>query len=315
MNVAARIGGFGLILAVVFATAAFAGSKLDPSVDESDEHAGETEMETASDHATQPAPEAAPGPASLPGLAVADGGYRLVPERTTFTAGASGRFRFRIADYQGETVREFELEHERRMHLIVVRRDFQGFQHLHPRQLEDGSWETRVDLGEGGVYRAFADFATGGSSSTLGTDLFVSGRFEPRPIPAPATSDDAGGGYQVTLESPPLRGGETGQLRFTVTRDGRPVDSVEPYLGADGHLVALREHDQAYLHTHPEGEAGGPGPIVFDVEYPSQGRYRIFLQFKHRGEVRTVSFTQEVGAAEAEAEGTEEAEGATDGEH
>jgi hypothetical protein len=73
------------------------------------------------------------------------------------------------------------------------------------------------------------------------------------------------------------------------------VDAVEPYLGADGHLVALREHDQAFLHTHPEGEPGGPGPIEFGVEYPTAGRYRLFLQFKHAGEVHTAEFTQEVG--------------------
>jgi hypothetical protein len=72
---------------------------------------------------------------------------------------------------------------------------------------------------------------------------------------------------------------------------------VEPYLGADGHLVVLREHDQAYLHTHPEGEPGGAGPITFGVEYPSAGRYRLYLQFRDAGEVRTASFTQEVAAS------------------
>jgi hypothetical protein len=83
-------------------------------------------------------------------------------------------------------------------------------------------------------------------------------------------------------------------VRFTITRDGQELDSVEPYLGADGHLVALREHDQAFLHTHPEGTPGGRGPISFRVEYPSAGRYRLFLQFKHAGEVRTAAFTQRV---------------------
>jgi hypothetical protein len=98
----------------------------------------------------------------------------------------------------------------------------------------------------------------------------------------------------VTIDSPTPAGGGTTPVRFTVTRDGRKLGSVEPYLGAGGHLVALREHDQAFLHTHPEGEPGGSGPISFGVEYPTPGRYRLFLQFKHRGEVRTAAFTQEV---------------------
>jgi hypothetical protein len=84
-------------------------------------------------------------------------------------------------------------------------------------------------------------------------------------------------------------------LDFEVLRDGVPVQDLEPYLGARGHLVALREGDLAFLHVHPdeEGEAQ-PGHIGFGVEYPSAGRYRLFLQFKHQGVVQTVAFTREV---------------------
>jgi hypothetical protein len=184
------------------------------------------------------------------------------------------------------------------MHLIVIRRDFARFQHLHPRQLEDGSWEVKVDLSQAGVYRVFADFATADRSLTLATDLFVPGRFDPVPLPRPASTDHAGDGYEVSLDSASPRSGAN-QVRFTVSRNGRELDTVEPYLGADGHLVALRENDQAFLHTHPDGEAGGSGPISFEVEYPSAGRYRLFLQFKHQGDVRTASFTQLVDGVNA----------------
>ena len=54
---------------------------------------------------------------------------------------------FRIVDEAGETVTDFDTEHERRMHLIVVRRDLSGFQHVHPEQLADGSWRVRSTLG------------------------------------------------------------------------------------------------------------------------------------------------------------------------
>jgi hypothetical protein len=290
MNAAARIAGFAALLAVVFAAATVAGAELDPSVEEG---------EPAHDEGTEATDESAghgessAATSALPGLAVEQSGYRLVPERTALASGPN-TFRFRIVDADGETVQDFDLEQNRRMHLIVVRRDFTGFQHLHPRQLGDGSWEVELDVSEGGVYRAFADFETAGQTLTLGTDLFVPGRFEPAPLPAVARTSDAGDGYEVAIASAPPRAGGTTDVRFTVRRDGRPVDSVEPYLGADGHLVALREHDQAYLHTHPEGEPGGPGPIEFGVEYPSAGRYRLYLQFRHAGKVRTAAFTQVV---------------------
>lgn len=291
MSVTARIAAFALALALLFGAAALAGAALDPGVDErGDEH--EAGASAINEHGMTSAAMAV-----APGLAAEEEGYRLVPERTRLPSSADVTYRFRILSPVGETVDDFDLEHERRMHLIVIRRDFASFQHLHPRQLGDGSWEAEADMSEGGIYRAFADFSTAGTSLTLGADLFVAGRFNPQPLPAPAIEADAGDGYEVAIESnTPISGGTTA-VAFSVTRDGRPLDSVEPYLGADGHLVALREHDQAFLHTHPEGEPGGPGPIEFGVEYPSAGRYRLFVQFKHQGEVRTAAFTQRVGNA------------------
>jgi hypothetical protein len=57
-------------------------------------------------------------------------------------------------------------------------------------------------------------------------------------------------------------------------------------------LVALREGDLAYLHVHPGDEAGDSVPFM--TEFPSAGRYRLYLQFKHAGRVHTAEFTQDV---------------------
>lgn len=326
MSAPARIGGFAALLAVVFAAAALAGSKLDPKVETTSEHE-ETEMSeqaTSTNDAHEGSSEESAGAhggstsaAAIPGLAVADSGLRLVPAETRLASGEGEEFSFRIVDDDGETVRRFEIEHRRPMHLIAVRRDFANFQHVHPRQLADGSWQVELDLEPAGAYRVFADFATDGKSLTLATDVFAAGEFRPQPLPEPANTAGAGGGYEVALESPAPKAGSTSPTEFTVSRNGRELESVEPYLGADGHLVALREHDQAFLHTHPEGEPGGSGPISFAVEYPTAGRYRLFLQFKHDGEVHTAAFTQEVGrdadAEPGDAEAAHDAEaGAAD---
>lgn len=164
-----------------------------------------------------------------------------------------------------------------------------------PRQRDDGSWVAEADLGHGGVYRAFADFSTDGTSLTQGSDVFVSGEFDPVPLPEPEAVADAGDGYEVEMSGVPPSAREAAQVDFTVTKGGDPVSDVEPYLGAAGHLVALREHDLAFLHTHPEGEAGGDGPIAFTVSDPSPGRYRLYLQFEVENRVRTAAFTQVVG--------------------
>jgi hypothetical protein len=64
----------------------------------------------------------------------------------------------------------------------------------------------------------------------------------------------------------------------------------QPYLGAAGHLVAIREDDLAYLHVHPL-ESSRSGTITFEAELEEPGRYALFFQFRHGGRVHTVPFT------------------------
>jgi hypothetical protein len=80
--------------------------------------------------------------------------------------------------------------------------------------------------------------------------------------------------------------GEPTTLTLHVSRDGEPVTDLQPYLGAYGHLVAIREGDLAYLHVHPEEGPAGPR-IDFGTTLPTEGRYRVFLDFRHGDVVRT----------------------------
>ena len=134
--------------------------------------------------------------------------------------------------------------------------------------------------------------ATGAEALTLGNDLLVPGVAEvgPPPVPSGTATVD---GYAVTLDAH-LHAGAASELTLTVSRDGRPVTDLQPYLGSFGHLVALRAGDLAYLHVHPhESDQAGPD-ITFTTEVPGAGRYALFLDFRHRGVVRTASFTVEV---------------------
>ena len=290
LNTTVRLALFAGLLALVFAGAALAGSALDPDVDgetasseplEGRHSAGGGHGAAADAHSTS-------REAPAKGLAQAAGGLSLViddPNEVT----ARMRLRFRIVNEKGATVRDFDVEHARRMHLIVVRRDLSGFQHLHPKQTADGGWTLPLRLASAGTYRVFADFSSGGQSYTLGTDLQHGGRFVPRELPHPASTARTDTGLEVRLEQ------ARGEVRFTVFDDGRRVKDIEPYLGARGHMVALREGDLTFLHVHPESEASEGGDIRFAVEYPSEGRYRLFLQFKLDGRIHTAAFTREVG--------------------
>ena len=277
MSAGTRVAAFGALLVAIFALAIAGGSALDPATKaaEPGHHAAPAPADTTS-------ADAHPGAPAAPGAA-ADGGLRLVTQSpTALTPGRRGRLTFRIADAEGATLRDFDTEQARRMHLIVVRRDLRRFQHLHPVQDATGAWTVGLTLPDAGVYHAFADFSTAGARRTLGTDLFAGGRFAPLPLPSPSHRA-AADGYDVALRD------DGDQLRFTVGRGGVPIAALQPYLGARGHLVMLRAGDLAYEHAHPLGDQ-----LAFDVGDAAPGRYRLFLQFRHGGRVHTAALTHEV---------------------
>lgn len=297
MSVLLRLALFALALAALFGAGTAAGSLLDPDspggeVTADAAHGTDTDtdemasMEGEGEHGEEIDP--------VRGLSAAENGFTLEVADPKRAAGTTESLRFRILDADGAPVRDFDVEHTKRMHLIVVRRDLTNFQHLHPRMTAEGTWEVPLRLTEPGRYRAFADFSSGGEVTTLAGDLVVPGDAAAAPLPAPEPSAVSDSGYDVSLTEGAAAAGQPAHLGFEVTRDGEPVE-VEPYLGADGHLVALREGDLAFLHVHPiTGEDAAPGEIAFEATFPTAGSYRLFLQFQVDGEVETVAFTQEV---------------------
>jgi hypothetical protein len=301
VNAAGKLAAFAVVLGGALGGGAALGAFAGPiDVDDPPEH-GEHEPTSRSAD-----PQAASGATNtereidmaenLPGgVLVSQAGYTLDVDDTTLDGVAGAPFRFRITGPDGSAVRDFDLGHERELHLIVVGRDLRTYAHLHPTRSSDGTWSAELPTLAPGAYRAFADFAvTDGPELTLGIDLTVPGPSQAAALPDAATTATVDG-YEVDLAGSPVAGTES-ELALTVRKDGEPVTDLEPYLGAAGHLVAIRAGDLAYLHVHPLGEvAERNGPSVrFAAEVPSPGDYRLFFDFSHRGEVRTAAFTVHV---------------------
>lgn len=229
--------------------------------------------------------------ADVGGLAVSSGGYTLVPEETSFTAGQPRDFAFRIVGRDGQPVKTFTIVHDKPLHLIVVRRDLSGYQHLHPAMATDGRWRVPLTLPTAGAWRAYTDFTVdvGGQQTalTLGVDLSVAGGYAARALPTPVRAASVGG-LSVSYEGTPAPGA-TQPLFFRV-----PGAALERYLGAFGHLVVVREGDLGYVHVHPEDQLID-GAVKFWLAVPSAGRYRMYFDFQVAGEVHTAEFTLAVG--------------------
>lgn len=302
---AVRVLVFGLGLGVVFALALGTGRMVGPLAaagSEPAEHGATAGHDTghADDHGHAGDPDAADGPK---GLAVSQDGYTLSPTTRAIPAGRTVTYTFSVTRPDGAPLRAYTPTHEKELHLIVARRDLSGYQHLHPTRSPGGVWSVPLRLAEAGAYRVFADFAPSDRPDrplTLGVDLTATGPpAAVRTLPPPRPSAEVDG-YTVRLDGR-LVAGRPSPVTVEVSHAGRPVTDLQPYLGAYGHLVALREGDLGYLHVHPVGQPDDgltpAGPRVgFVVEVPTAGTYRLYLDFRHREQVRTAEFTVVVPA-------------------
>ena len=137
-----------------------------------------------------------------------------------------------------------------------------------------------VDIG--GTLRSAVSAAAGGVVSFAGSV----------PHGGKTVSIQTADGYTVTLTGTPAVG--DAELTFTVKVDGQVV-RTEAYLGAAGHLDAIRRGDLAYLHVHPHDADTGDA-VTFTGEFPTAGTYRLFFDFSHDGTVRTAASWSSSGA-------------------
>src|SRR3954470_3673914 len=286
MNTPLELAAFGLGLVAVFGAAVGVGSAVGPvgpAVESSsDDHA----MDAGAAHDAD-----THGAAALPaGLAVSESGYTLDLADDVLPAGAATPVAFRVLGPEGGPVTEYDVDHDVDLHLIAVRRDLSGFQHVHPELGANGVWRIPLALGPG-TWRLFADFVPSalGEKVTLGADLAVAGEYDPAPLAAETRTAQVDG-YTVQLTGD-LEPGRESELTLAVSRDGRPVTDLQPYLGSYGHLVVLRDGDLAYLHAHPAEDATSGPDIRFATTAPSAGTYGLFLDFRHGSAVHTAAFT------------------------
>ena len=219
-----------------------------------------------------------------------DVSYELIAEETSFQPGVSVPWRFEVVGPHGRPS-SYRIQHERELHLIVVREDLTTFSHLHPERNDDGSWSVDLELPLPGRYVAFADVAPEDDpATTLRLPLVAEGEWSPSG-PGEVSKETAVGSYRVELDGE-VAGGAGSEIGFHISKEGLGV-VPDPYLGAAGHLVAIRSGDLQYLHVHPL-EEDSSGAIRFMVHAPGPGIYRLFLQFLHEHGVRTADFTVEV---------------------
>ena len=262
------------------------------------------------DHSSTPSPSAsADAMASMPGmdtastgngLAAAQDGYRMTSPTADVPADRSADYRFTVTGPDGRPVTDFTVDQTKRMHFYAIRTDLTGFQHLHPTMAKNGTWTAPLSALRPGTWRLYASF-TPATGSGKGKDFVLSRTVKVTGMPMTTSLPRASGtttvdGYTIAVKGD-LMAGMAHRLTATVTKNGKPVTDLQPYLDTYAHLTAFHQGDLAFAHLHPEtkadGDHGGPA-LTFHAEFAQSGNWRLFLQFQTGGKLHTAALTLHV---------------------
>src|SRR5262245_9687546 len=159
----------------------------------------------------------------------------------------------------GESIKKFEVVHERQYHLFVISQDMDYFQHIHPEEQPDGTWSIDVTLPKAGYYKILSDFMpNGGAPQFLARPLVTAGytgdlandsaHLVPDSMWAKTVDDVTA---MLAFDPPNFSAGQYGHLNFhlTDTASGRPIADLQTYLGAFGHTLIMSEDMVDYVHS------------------------------------------------------------------
>ncbi len=223
----------------------------------------------------------------------------------------------------GAPLTDVQLEHQRLVHLIVVSDDLALFSHEHPTPAGDGTFRLTYTFPSAGPYHLYADFHSASlGPQALAAPLTVAGAAPAAAGLAPGATSVSANGAQVDFVADPAapRVGQPAQLRFRLSQNGQPLSDLGPYLGVAGHLVAVSQDLQEFVHTHPSNAAMPAGmsgmgdmadmdhahmtaappdarfgpEVSFTLTFRRPGLHKVWGQFSRDGDVIVAPFVVQV---------------------
>lgn len=244
---------------------------------------------------------------------------QVTSDTSNIKPGQATKITYKIVNDKKEIVKDFTVAHEKLMHFILVRKDLQNFQHLHPDfNQQTGEFAVNVTFPTDGPYRLFPDFTPTPENPqklpvTVSYDVNVGdgSKYKPQAVTPDTGIVKKAGIYSIDYYFPESPVKAQTQIDYSLSV-GLPdeVVTLEPYLGAMGHGVIIKEGTLDFIHTHAggmdmgamegmtsaehAGHQGEPDTMEFSTTFPEPGTYRIFTQFQHKGKITTTDYTLKV---------------------
>jgi hypothetical protein len=201
--------------------------------------------------------------------------------------------------HNDESIDDFDINHEKLLHLIIVSKDLSYFNHVHPEYKGNGVFEIENEFPSGGEYRVVADFKpTEGNSMSKMEWITIGGDpSQDNVVSVDNILEKTVEGKKVALTfEPELQAGVESTLTFTLRdeKTNQPITDLEPYLGSIGHVVVFSDDAERYLHVHALDDQGSGPNALFETNFSKSGVYKIWGQFQNDGQVFTVPFVVKV---------------------
>jgi len=195
-----------------------------------------------------------------------------------------------------EAMVPLDMEHEKKIHLILVDEGLSWFDHIHPEYQPDGSYMVDETFPHGGNYILFADYKPSGSTHQIEKIvLTVTGEPSAEKPNSAIRNTSESQPFVVTLKPDEGKFAAGKPIHFdgVFTKDKKPFDvnNLQNYLGAKGHMVAIHTEVKEYIHLHPEVEND---ILHFHTTFDKAGTYRVWLQFMADNKLHTTDFLIEV---------------------
>lgn len=176
---------------------------------------------------------------------------------------------------------DLDTVHTQKFHLLVVDPTLTDYQHLHPQPTSTrGVYSFAFTPKLAGGYRAWADITP---KATHKQEFAMTDIGAPRGggITKTETREANVGGYHFTLSFDKLPVAESesmGSIRIT-DKKGRPVEILQPVMGANAHIVGFYDDFRTVMHTHPMDGHG----VMFHLAPAKAGFVKLFAQVKIDG--------------------------------
>lgn len=187
-------------------------------------------------------------------------------------------------------VSQFEVVHTQPVHVLIIEPGLNDYHHEHPTQKATGQYAFNFAPQTTCSYRMWVDVQLKGSHQHYIPVELKGTKDCKEPIDKTVNLEASSQGYDFKLElEGDFKAGEAVFANMSISKDGQPVDFLEPVMGAFAHMVGFYEDYETIAHIHPIGkeptedtERGGP-TLRFHIEPEQAGYLKLFAQVQING--------------------------------